>query len=552
MLLARRDEERDMFPPGEGGGVFLTELPQIQLLQRLAYWLIRNNQSELDRDRAERIIADVLPSLPVAGDQGDAGQILRHLLVRSGLLREPAAGTVEFVHRTFQDYLGAKAAVEDGDFGLLVRGAADEQWADVLRMAVAHARPRERADLLRDLGTAADRADGAVSARIRLLALASLEHATELDPRVRAEVERNAASLIPPRTTEEARALAGVGPLALELLPGPEGLDEEEARAVVVTASLIGTEAALPVLARFRSHPALDVRAQLSWSWSRFGTRRYGEEIIAHLPQEELFFTARSAEHLRFLRALGGRRSVQLVGGIAADEIGAGLDPEVTTEVVLRANDELRDLSCLSGLHRLSYLDVSRCLNLEDLSAVARLPLIWLSLDLLPRGLDLSVLAGSPTLDQLDLGVLLEGASLDEALPRDLGLRYLRFTKHALELTGLRGLRHFRSLKRLSLAKLTSPLSPADHEEIARLPELRHLHIDWQHNGGWQGPPLPGVTHLRLNNLQGTEDLSAVPDLFPDLRSVTVVYAPDVTDIPPAVLAHLPATPSFERIRRVV
>ncbi|MGW0914762.1 NACHT domain-containing protein [Streptomyces sp. NPDC002784] len=552
MLLARRDEERDMFPHGEPGGVFLTELPQIQLLQRLAYWLIRNNQSELDRDRAERIIADVLPSLPVAGEQGDAGQILRHLLVRSGLLREPAAGTVEFVHRTFQDYLGAKAAVEDGDFGLLVRGAADEQWADVLRMAVAHARPRERADLLRDLSTAARRADGAVSARIRLLALASLEHATELDPRVRAEVERNAASLIPPRTTEEARALASVGPLVLELLPGPERLDEEEARAVVVTASLIGTEAALQVLARFRSHPGLDVRAQLSWSWSRFATRRYGEEIVAHLPQEELFFTARSAEQLRFLRELGGRRSVQLVGGIAADEIGAGLVPEATTELVLRANDELRDLGCLAGLHRLSYLDVSRCFHLESLSAVARLPLIWLSLDLLPRGLDLSVLAGSPTLDQLDLGVLLEGASLDEALPRDLGLRYLRFTKHALELTGLRGLRHFRSLKRLSLAKLTSALSPADHEEIARLPELRHLHIDWQHNGGWQGPPLPGVTHLRLNNLQGTEDLSAVPDLFPDLRSVTVVYAPDVTEIPPAVLAPLPVTPSFERIRRVV
>ncbi|MGV9452261.1 NACHT domain-containing protein [Streptomyces sp. NPDC003635] len=549
MLLARRDEERDMHVPG---GVFLTELPQIQLLQRLAYWLIRNNQSELDRDRAERIIADVLPSLPVAADQGDAAQILRYLLVRSGLLREPAAGTVEFVHRTFQDYLGAKAAVEDGDFGLLVRGAADEQWADVVRLAVAHARPRERADLLRDLSAAAERAEGAVSARVRLLALASLEHATELDPRVREEVERNAASLIPPRTTEEARALASVGPLALELLPGPEGLSEEQARAVVVTASLIGTEAALPVLARYRNHPGLDVRAQLSWTWSRFPTRQYGEEIVAHLPEEGLFFSARSADELRFLRGLGGRRSVQLSGPVAPDEIGAGLDPATTTELVLRDNDELRDLGCLSELRRLSYLDVNRCPRLESLAAVAPLPLIWLSLDLLPGGLDLSALSGSPTLDQLDLGILLDGDSLDEALPRDLGLRYLRFTKHALERTGLRGLHRFPSLKRLSLARLTTELSSADREEVARLPELRHLHIDWQHNGGWAGPPLPEVTHLRLNNVQGTEDFSTVPSLFPGLRSVTVVHAPDVTEIPEDVLAPLPANRTFERIRRVV
>ncbi|MER6354842.1 hypothetical protein ABT186_24250 [Streptomyces sp. NPDC001634] len=102
----------------------------------------------------------MLPSLPSAASQGDGGQILGHLLVRSGLLREPVSGTIEFVHRTFEDYLGAKAAVEDGDFGLLVRGAVDEQWADVIRMAVAHARPRERAGLLSDLSESADNAEG--------------------------------------------------------------------------------------------------------------------------------------------------------------------------------------------------------------------------------------------------------------------------------------------------------------------------------------------------------------------------------------------------------
>ncbi|MER6126752.1 hypothetical protein ABT173_29915 [Streptomyces sp. NPDC001795] len=82
-------------------------------------------------------------------------------------------------------------------------------------------------------------------------------------------MESRAASLIPPRTTAEARALAEAGPLVLELLPGPEGLTDAEARAVVVAASLIGTDAAIPVPARFRSHSALPVRAQLTWTWHR-------------------------------------------------------------------------------------------------------------------------------------------------------------------------------------------------------------------------------------------------------------------------------------------
>ncbi|SCK35313.1 Predicted NTPase (NACHT family) [Streptomyces sp. SceaMP-e96] len=116
MLLSRRDRERDMAAPT---GIELSDEPQIQLLQRLAYWLIRNGRSELDRERAERILGEALPAVPAAAEQGDATAIFRHLLLRSGLLREPAPGAVDFVHRTFQDYLGAKAAVEDGDFGLL-------------------------------------------------------------------------------------------------------------------------------------------------------------------------------------------------------------------------------------------------------------------------------------------------------------------------------------------------------------------------------------------------------------------------------------------------
>jgi hypothetical protein len=314
MLLSRRDQERDMLPHDD---IRLTELPQIQLLQRLAYWLIRNNPAEMDRERAERIIADALPSLPAVASQGDAPAIHRHLLVRSGLLREPVLGTVEFVHRTFQDYLGAKAAVEDGDFGLLVRNAADHQWSDVIRMAVAHARPRERAEFLGQLLTAAaEHTDPAASTRIRLLALAGLEHATELDPRVRAAVEEQAADA-------HSAAYGGGGQgtgLGRPAGPGAAarsgGLSDAEARAVVVTASLIGTDAALPVLARFRRHPSLPVRAQLTWSWRRFDSDRYAAEVIAHLPEDDLYFAVHSAAQLRFLHALGGRAQLQLVGDI--------------------------------------------------------------------------------------------------------------------------------------------------------------------------------------------------------------------------------------------
>ncbi|MET8026498.1 NACHT domain-containing protein [Streptomyces avermitilis] len=554
MLLSRRDEERDMFLPGQDHGIHLTELPQIQLLQRLAYWLIRNNQSEMDRERAQRIVADVLPSLPSAAAQGDAGQILRHLLVRSGLLREPVPGTVEFVHRTFQDYLGAKAAVEDGDFGLLVRNAVDEQWADVIRMAVAHARPRERAQLLGDLSDVAGRFDGPAGTRVRLLALASLEHATELDPRIRAVVEDNAAPLIPPRTSQEAQALAQAGPLVLELLPGPDGLTDAEARAVVVTASLIGTDAAIPVLARFRSHPSLPVRAQLTWTWHRFDTERYAEEVIAHLRPEGLYFTAQSAAELRVLRELGGPSMLQLVGDIDPADIRSALRPGQLRELVVRDNRGLYDLRFLSDQGGLTRLDLSG-LPLDDLAPLAELPLTWLSLALLP-GLEapdsLHSLSGSSTLNSLDIGIPLRTDSLDTALPRELPLEYLRFTRNALAFTRLRGLRHRHSVTKLSLANLPVRLTPPEFAEIARLPALEELHVNWNATGWEAGPVLPRVTRLRLNKFSGNEDLSKAPGLFPGVRTVTLHLARDVTDVPDHVLGLFPSRPVIERTDSVL
>ncbi|WP_306318295.1 MULTISPECIES: NACHT domain-containing NTPase [unclassified Streptomyces] len=557
MLLSRRDTQRDMFPEGERStsSIQLTELPQIQLLQRLAYWLIRNSQSEMDRERAQQIVAEALPSLPLAAAQGDAHRILGHLLVRSGLLREPTLGTLEFVHRTFQDYLGARAAVEDGDFGLLVRNAADEQWADVIRMAVAHARPRERADFLRNLSGSAEHLEGAAATRVRLLALASLEHATELDADVRAFVEERAATLIPPGSTEEARALASVGPLALELLPGPEGLTEAEARAVVATASLIGTDAALPVLSRFRTHPDLTLRSQLAWNWDRFDAQRYGEDFIAQLLPDDLHFWAYSGEHLRLLRSFGGRPWLQLVGDIGRWAIRTELTPDKVTRLCVRDNRELRDLTCLSSLHRLTHLDLIKCPYVESLTPVAQLPLKSLSLNRtsgLERPGALDALAGSAALRSVDLCLRLKADRLDEALPQGMPLRHLGFAKDTLWHTGLRGLHRFASLTTLSLTELRTGLSAADHEEIARLPELKEVRLDWQ-AVDWSGPPLPGVTSLWLNRFTGHEEgLAELPTLFPGLRTLTLQLAPDAPEIPDHTLALLPLTPKVVRTYSVV
>ncbi|OMI38441.1 NACHT domain-containing protein [Streptomyces sparsogenes] len=372
MLLTRRDTERHIYAPGDDQ---LDEEPQVQLLQRLAYYLIRNGEAELDRAQAERIIDDALPSVPSAATLGDAPRILNHLLLRSGLLREPSVGTIDFVHRTFQDFLGAKALVEAWDLGLLISRATDAQWEDVFRMAVAHARPRERGALLTKLLERGSN-QPAVRTRVHLLAMACLEHAADLNPRVRDLVKRHADELIPPKDAAAARDLADAGRrLVLQLLPPPAELTMDHAYHCVVTASHVGTDAAIPYLSQFADHPGLLVRSQLATSWGRFDTERYFTEVISRLDPDGLYFVAETQEHLRLLDSTGGVTKLQLRGDFGEDELRTSPSLSRLTHLRLDRNDVLTDLGALSHLKSLRTLVLTACSRVQDLTPLSALSL---------------------------------------------------------------------------------------------------------------------------------------------------------------------------------
>ncbi len=515
MLLSRRDRERDMGAPT---GIELADEPQVQLLQRLAYWLIRNGRTELLRDRAERIIGDALPAVPAAAAQGDTAAVFRHLLLRSGLLREPTPGSVDFVHRTFQDYLGARAAVEEGDFGLLVEHSVDSQWEDVIRMAVAHARPRERAEILRGM---IEHGDGIRSPRSRLrvhlLAMACLEHATELDPRVRGEVYKRADVILPPCRFDEAELLAEVGPIVVELLPGPDGLEDDEAEQVVATAARIGTDAALEVMKGFRTHPAPTVQARLASSWQHFDTERYAEEIIRHL-RDDTPFTVTTPAELRALKALGGRPHTIVVGAYGAQELLNGVERRSLTHLVLVDNPKIDSLAFLRNFPALTLLRLQGCPALDGVAPLADLPLRSLSVSGLNdlRGLDrlhhLDVLMVQSPLPPKGLAAVPAGAPLTHLnIDEPIGADFSRVTD-------------WLHLQHVLLQRIFENFSENQWQALTSLTELEDFGFGLATEGGaLHVPPglrLPQVKTLSLLNT----DRRPVPELLRSLHAVLPAF----------------------------
>ncbi|MGW6246120.1 NACHT domain-containing protein [Streptomyces roseolus] len=465
MLLVRRDRERGMGAPY---GVDLDEAPQIQLVQRLAYWLTLNDRYQMSRDHAESLVAEALPAMGLTDHTPD--QVFTHLLHRSGLLREPTADTVDFVHRTFQDYLAAKALVDHWDIGVLVRHATDDRWEDVIRMAVGHARPREAAEILRELLAAADAMPEGRTARLRLVLLAAtaLGHATEVAPEVRAEILRRTGEIIPPRDPEEARELARVGRLLLDLLPGPEGLAEDTAHLVVIAATHVLSDAAIPFLARYADHPSLFVRAQLVWAWQRYDARAYADEVIARLDFTELRLQVldddRAAELLRLGLTPERLDLATSVSAAWASDVLARCDPR---ELRLLPSDLAPDLTPLSSLGRLEHLSLPP-------------DVLWRTAD----------------------------------LPRDAPLRKLNFLK--LPLDGLAGLARYPHLNELPL--IFRP-SSADWRDLSLLPQVRRLELDIEAlERRPEAITLPQVTFLTCYSDGREHALDNVVRAFPNLQ----------------------------------
>lgn len=342
MLLERRDVERLTSP----SGVPLSKTIKRLLLEDLAYWLIRNGWSDAQRDRAAERITRKLAAMPRAGSD-DGAAVLDTLAVRSGLIREPVVGRIDFIHRTFEEYLAASAAVSEDQIGELVRNAHDDQWREMIVMAAGHARPRQREELLRGILARAD-TEPLERQLLQTLAVACLETSPQLDSELHDQIQAVAESLLPPRGVRQAEILARVGEPLLDLLAERPAHGVRQAAATIRAASMVGGDAALPIIAAAGKVPGSAVRDELMRAWPLFDAVEYARTALADSPNCD-YVTVNSPDligGLKYITELK-RIGIQLEGGHGDLSFMKGLPG--TEYLNIMSDPALRDLSSLSG-----------------------------------------------------------------------------------------------------------------------------------------------------------------------------------------------------------
>ncbi|KDN74178.1 ATP-binding protein [Streptomyces olindensis] len=479
-LVHDRDADRNV-PSAADGKLSLSD--KLVILRDLAWRLSDNNRSEISVEQAAVHVGRKLRAMRHL-DGLEGGRVLDQLRHRSGILRSPAEARLDFVHRTFQEYLASAEAAEEDRMGNLVERAHLDLWRETVIMAAGHANARQREELL---GGILDRAEREPRhARVlRLLAASCQETLPEVSDGLAGRLEEAVSRLLPARRQTDPPALAAVGASLLRRLPRSLGeLTSKAAVHTVRTVALIGGAEALGLLVRYAEDTREEVIEALIEAWGYFDADVYADRVLTGVPLQGRQVTVTHSGQLRALRRLPTIDRLWISPPVTDVSVLTGMSSLTQLEFGhLQGDIDLSGLTSQTSLRRLTLLGSPSPKSFDGLDTLPVLETLYFSCRSLT---DLRAVSLPPALRHL--GMLSVDASLDLACLTHDGVSWLGLIMREV-------------------------CVPRGIDALNGLPQLQRLYLDHVDVAAWLksgAVPASTVWSLRLADCVLPEDPTAL------------------------------------------
>ncbi len=534
MLLSRREEVRRI-ALDEYLAAGLGFQQKREAIQSFAYWLMLNNYSDVEKVRADTHFDRILPDMQLPTNVKGA-HIREFFVERAGLLREPIVGRVDFTHRTFQEFLAAKEAIDTDSIGVLLTQAHNDQWREVIIVATGLASRSKRTEMLQGLLEISKKVHN--RHYVSLLAVACLETAIRVEPKVRQAVIEKARALLPPKDNDEVSMVAKAGDAIAPLLDADPKYSEQDAAKCVEALARIGSSTAMKIIGNYADYDNDRVARAISTAWDAFDRIQYAHTILTRTQRLILpvLVTWEGFEYLSHLTHLtiekSNSRNIEPIANLSnltTLDLGSGIDisssvlarlSNLTTLTLRGANH--RDLTPLSNhpnLTNLTLYDTS-VRDLTPLASCLKCETLILEGTAIRS---VKPLANHPNLSTL----MVRGESLHDILP----LTTLpKLTMLSLNSTGVSNLSSLSKSRNLTTLTLRNGVI-RDLKQVSEIYALTTLTLI--------GPvfsdisPLTGLANLTNLSLIGTgiRNISPIANM-PNLTTLNLV-GPSISDISP-------------------
>lgn len=200
MLMDARDNQRNIT------GTAYENLPRLdyskkkKILEEISYWMMNGNVSSEKRINVVHFLDHLLKDTNILMDDKavcNAEDVLNFLIERSGIIREPEEGDIDFIHKTFMEFLAVKTICRKCDWNVLVREACNVNWKETIIMCFREMGKENVEDVLRKL---LHEGEKRFDDRYTLMASMGASNAAFFsNDEIRNEIDSKIKKLVPPK-----------------------------------------------------------------------------------------------------------------------------------------------------------------------------------------------------------------------------------------------------------------------------------------------------------------------------------------------------------------
>lgn len=341
----------------------LTYREKIMLLSDLAYYLLSNGWSEIDRGRAKDRLLATMKKVPKLKENTTPARLLDYFVERTGILREPSQATIDFAHRTFQEYLAAIYAIDNDNIGMLSNNATDSQWREVIILAAGIANQKQKKELLEEIILMGE-IDVENKHQVHLLAVACLETVSGIEPSLYQTIIEKLEELIPPTNILEAKALATAGDLAV---PHLQKSNEEYIEYIIRCLETIKTPIAIQTIAKYLDDADYTTFRLIIESFNRLSKDELGRSLLDNLSFEAIIIDKGHKMHLlHFIRHV----DTLTISNYSHKDLPDLSHIKDTQELILLNCPNLMSLEFFASMRNLKNLKITGCNDLDNLNGI--------------------------------------------------------------------------------------------------------------------------------------------------------------------------------------
>lgn len=287
-LLDRRERERGM---GSSDWATKDLGAKLRLVGAIAQSMAESRRHSIPIEQAggsrETYCVDHILSeaLPLIGESRADSQHWRSIILsRSIVFHKVARNEAEFVHRSIQDYLTAKAAQLNGEVDGILDLAEAGQWS--LLPFACYESGLPTADKI--ISWLLDKLDGSTThiaeRNFRLLIVECVGSSSSgLSEAVRTRADAAVAPLFPPRDISEVKMMSALGNHAIPYLRSAYNTSSDSRKLAIQTLCRIGSDLAMDELTRYAQAGWNTDLGELARGIDWFNPRRYIECVLSQL-----------------------------------------------------------------------------------------------------------------------------------------------------------------------------------------------------------------------------------------------------------------------------